>query len=67
MLPFSLQPCLSAIDGSDIGHLNINNNNVLTLTSGAAGTNGPYCLIVFVKTAAFLTEDSSGNLSLSYQ
>jgi len=42
MLPFSLQPCLSSADGSYIGHLNLNNNNVLTVTSGAAGTNGPY-------------------------
>jgi len=67
VLPFSLQPCLSATDGSDIGHLNLNNNNILTLTSGAAGTNGPYSLVVFVKTAAFLTEDSSGNVSISYQ
>jgi len=67
MLPFSLQPRLSAADGSDIGHLNLNNNKVLTLTRGAAGTNGPYSLTVFVKTAAFLTEDSLGNVSLSYQ
>jgi len=37
MLPFSLQPCLSSADGSDFGHLNLNNNNILTLTSGAAG------------------------------
>jgi len=61
MLPFSLQPQLSGADGSDIGH------NNLTLTSGGAGANGPYSLVVFVKTAAFLTEDSSGNVSLSYQ
>jgi len=67
MLPFSLQPGLSSADGSDIGHLNLNNNNVLTLTSGDAGTNGPYSLVVFVKTAAFLTEDSLGNVTLSYQ
>jgi len=67
MLPFSLQPRLSAADGSDIGHLNLNNNNVLTLTSGAAGTNSPYSLVVFVKTAAFLTEDSMGNVTLSNQ
>jgi len=67
MLPFSLQCRLSAADGSDIGHLNLNNNNVLTLTSGGAGANDPYSLVVFVKTAAFLTEDSSGNVSLSYQ
>jgi len=67
MLPFSLQPQPSAADGSDIGHLNLNNNNVLTLTSGAAGTYGPYSLTVFLKTPAFLTEDSLGNASLSYQ
>jgi len=68
MLPFSLQPHLSSADGSDIGHLNLNNNNsILTLTSGAAGTNGPYSLVVFVKTTAFLTEDSLGNVTLSYQ
>jgi len=67
MLPLSLQPCLSSADGSDIGHLNLNNNNVLTLTSRAAGTNGPYSLEVFVKTAAFLTEDSLGNVSLPDQ
>jgi len=67
LLPFSLQPRLSGADGSDIGHLNLNNNNNITLTSGGAGTNGPYSLVVFVKMAAFLTEDSSGNLSLSYQ
>jgi len=66
LLPFSLQPGLSATDGSDIGHLTLNNNN-LTLTSGAAGSNGPYSLVVFVKTAAFLTEDSMGNVTLSYQ
>jgi len=64
MLPFSLQPRLSA---TDIGHLNLNNNKVLNLTSGAAGTSGPYILLVFVKTAAFLAEDSSGDVSLSYQ
>jgi len=67
MLPFSLQPRLSAQDGSDIGHLVLNNYNTLTLTSGAAGSNGPYSLMVFVKTAAFLTEDSVGNVTLSYQ
>jgi len=53
-------------DGSDIGHLNLN-YNVLTLTGGAAGTNLPYSLVLFVKTAAFLTEDSMGNVTLSYQ
>jgi len=59
---------LSSADGSDIGHSNLNdNNNDVTLTSGAASTNGPYSLVVFVKTAAFLTEDSSGNVGLSYQ
>jgi len=63
----SLSSLDSAADGSDIGHLNFKNNNFLTLTSGAAGTNGPYSLVVFVKTAAFLTKDSSGNVSLSYQ
>jgi len=67
ILPFSLQPQLSAADGSDIGYLTLNNNNVLMLTSGASGTNGPYSLVVFVKTAAFLTEDSMGNVTLSYQ
>jgi len=67
MLPFSLQPRLSAQDGSDIGHLVLNNYNTLTLTSGAAGSNGPYSLMVFVKTAAFLTKDSQGNVTLSYQ
>jgi len=67
MLSFSLQPCLSSADGSGIGHLTLNNNYNLTLTSGAAGMNGPYSLIVFVKTAAFLTEDSVGNVTLSYQ
>jgi len=66
MLPFSLQPYLSSADGSDIRHLNLN-NNILTLTSGAPGTNGPYCLRVFVKTAAFLMEDCQGNITLSYQ
>jgi len=48
-------------------HLTLNNNNNLTLTSGAAEANGPYSLVVFVKTAAFLTEDSQGNITLSYQ
>jgi len=67
MLPFSLQPQLSAADGLDIEHLNLNNNNNLSLTNGAAGTNGPYSLLVFVKTAAFLTEDYMGNVTLSYQ
>jgi len=67
MLPFSLQPRLSSADGSDIGHLNLNNHNFLTLTSGAAGTNSPYSLVVFVKTAAFLTGDFMGNVTLSYQ
>jgi len=63
MLPFSLQPCLSVLDGSDIGHLTLNNN----LTSGAVSANGPFSLVVFVKTAAFLMEDSQGNVILSYQ
>jgi len=64
---FICHPLLSATDGSDIGHLNLNNKNNLTFTSGAAGTNGPYSLVVFVKTAAFLIEDCQGNISLSYQ
>jgi len=67
MLPFSLQPQLSAADGSDIEHLNLNNNNNLSFTNGAAGTNGTYSLLVLVKTAAFLTEDYMGNVTLSYQ
>jgi len=52
---------------SDIGHLNLNNNNnnILTLTSGGTADNGPNSLVVFVKTTASLTEDSSGNVSLS--
>jgi len=62
----SLSSLDSAADGSDIGHLNLNNNNNLTLTNGAAGTNGPYNLVVFVKTAAFLIEDSMGNVALSF-
>jgi len=65
MLPFSLQPGLSA-DVSDIGHLNLNNSNSLMLTSGAAGSNGPYSLVVFVKTAT-VTENSLGNVTLSYK
>jgi len=65
MLPFSLQPGISAADGSDIGHLNLNTNNILTLTSGA-GTSLSYSFVVFVKTA-FLTEDSMGTVTLFYQ
>jgi len=56
MLPFSLQPHLSAADGSDIRHLTLN------LNFWSQGMSGPYSLVVFVKTAAFLTEDSLGNV-----
>jgi len=67
LFPFSLQPRQSTHDGSDIGYLTMNGNNVLTLQTSAAGANGPYSLVVIVGTQAFLTEDQQGNCTLSYQ
>lgn len=63
---FSLQLRLSSMNGSDVGHLGMNNNNVLMLTSGSAGSNGPYSLVVLAKTAAFLAKDQNSNVTLSY-
>ncbi len=61
-----MQPRQSTADGSDIGYLKLNGNNVLTLQTGPAGTEGPYSLIVICKTQAFTIEDSNGNVSLNY-
>jgi len=67
LLPFSLQPRQSTHDGSDIGYLTMNGNNILTLQTSAAAANGPYSLVVIVRTQAFLTKDQQRNCTLSYQ
>jgi len=67
LLPFSLQPGQSSHDGADIGYLTMNGNNTLTLQTSAAASNGPYSLVVIVRTQAFLTKDQQGNCTLSYQ
>jgi len=60
LLPFLLQPRQSTHDGSDIGYLTMNGNNVSTLQTSAAAANGPYSLVVIEQDNLQLLESLLG-------